>query len=106
MTDPVVVPSPVRDFHALEDLDKAIDSFLILLAGELKGGFTVVKIVDLITKLALDPVYSNLVKDYKDFLPEFKALDLSEGMSLLVLLLTGIPRWIEAFKAKALSGIV
>lgn len=99
MVDSTPVPPPaILDFHALENLDAAVDAFIVLLGKEIKAGFSVVSLVDMLTHLATDPVYISIIKDYKDFSPEFAAITLPEGIKLMLVLLTGIPRYIDAFK--------
>jgi hypothetical protein len=80
------------------ELLKAVDAFIILLGQKLKDGFQLQDVLDILQAFAKDPVYMDAVKGIKEVVPEFKDLDVQEGVSLAMVLLWGLPKYIEAFK--------
>lgn len=77
---------------------KAVDAFIILSALKFKDGVQVTDFVEILQALVKDPVYAEAAKGAKEVIPELKDIDIQEGIGLAMVLLWGIPKWIEAFK--------
>jgi hypothetical protein len=87
-----------KDTHELKAVVKLVDHAVLLLGKKLSDGFQWTDLVSMAQELASDPVLSQAVKEYKEIVPECKDLSLPEGLELFVLVVIGVPKYIEAFK--------
>lgn len=99
-TTPATTPVATSpdNFAELTALETLISDFIVALAAELSGGSSAVKIVAMVTTLLADPAFSSFLANYSNIAPDFKAMNATEAVTLMVLLMSGIPKYIAAFK--------
>lgn len=71
----------------------------VLLTKVFKDGFQTSDLVEILTKLSLDPIFREAISGIQKLPEEIKDLDLSEGIELAEIALRSIPAIIEEAKS-------